>query len=147
MSSIYMYMYEQKLAVHDHMNVFEWESGWGGCLNVVQRSVWEYFTHIKTSPLRWRTVKFRPILWTFWAERELYRALPFVIRDLGFLAASYGGPPLFSDCGSINSHPVLNRSFSVCVKRAKIVVWTFKAVSRSRRIICKSTSNWCHYET
>ena len=23
MSSIYMYMYEQKLAVHDHMNVFE----------------------------------------------------------------------------------------------------------------------------
>lgn len=25
MSSIYMYMYEQKLAVHDHMNVFEGE--------------------------------------------------------------------------------------------------------------------------
>lgn len=29
MSSIYMYMYEQKLAVHDHMNVFEGESGRG----------------------------------------------------------------------------------------------------------------------
>ena len=25
MSSIYMYMYEQKLAFHDHMNVFEGE--------------------------------------------------------------------------------------------------------------------------
>ena len=29
MSSIYMYMYEQKLPFHDHMNVFEEERGGG----------------------------------------------------------------------------------------------------------------------
>ena len=54
------------------------------CLFGVCRSIWEFFTHMETSPLPVKGCKCRPMLNTYgnWSVRVLKRATPTVTRGI-----------------------------------------------------------------
>ena len=81
-------------------------------LFIVKRPIWEYFTHMETSPLSVKGCIFRPGLGAhdFWARKDLYRATPAVTRGLGRLFRSHPKKPLHS-IASYNKQGIL-RTYS-----------------------------------